>query len=97
MFLSIAKCVPKYIFLNKKKTKKKNKQTRRQKKANKTKEEKWISVENLMGYDDIICEFALCTFNLLDQVMNFSWLFIWIYEVYVQWDKSQYLLYYNKI
>ena len=61
MFLSLAKCVPKYI---------------RKKKANKTKEEKRISVENLMGYDDIICEFALCTFNLLDQVMNFSWLFI---------------------
>ena len=76
MFLSLAKCVPKYIFLTKKKTKKKHKQTRRQKKANKTKEEKRISVENLMGYDDIICEFALCTFNLLDQVMNFSWLFI---------------------
>ena len=30
--------------------------------------EKRIFVKNLMGYDDIICEFALCTFNLLDRV-----------------------------
>ena len=52
--------------------------TRRQK-AKETKEEKTISVENLTGHDDIVCEFALCTFNLLDRVVNFSWLLIWIY------------------
>ena len=45
-------------------------------KAKETKEEKRISVENLTGYDDIVREFALCTFNLLDRVVNFSWLFI---------------------
>ena len=26
-----------------------------------------ISVENLIGYDDIIWQFALCSFNLRDQ------------------------------
>ena len=31
-------------------------------------------VENLTGYDDIVSVFALCTFNLLDRVVNFSWL-----------------------
>ena len=40
--------------------------------------EKGIPVENLTGYDDIVCEFAMCTFNLLDRVLNFSWLLIWI-------------------
>ena len=28
-------------------------------------------MENLMGYDDIICEFAVCNFNLLDRVVIF--------------------------
>ena len=37
----------------------------RRQKAKETKEEKRISVEDLTGYDDIVCEFALCTFNLL--------------------------------
>ena len=63
----------------------------------KTKEEKRISAENLTGYDDIVCEFALCTFNLLDRVANFVWLFIGIQVVYVQQKKSQYLLYYSNI
>ena len=53
----------------------KKKRTQRLKKANETKEEKRISVENLTGYVDIVCEFALRTFNLLDQVVNFSGLF----------------------
>ena len=57
-------CIRIYIFLIKK-----NNKTRRQK-AKETKEEKIISVENLTGYDDIVCEFALCTFNLFDRVMN---------------------------
>ena len=38
-----------------------------------------ISVENLTGYDDIVCEFALCTFNLLYRFVNFSWLFNVVY------------------
>ena len=48
---------------------KKNKKT---KKGKETKTEDRIYVENLTGYYDIVCEFALCTFNLLDQVVNVS-------------------------
>ena len=44
--------------------------------AKETKEEMRTYVENLTEYDDIVCEFPLCTFNLLDQVVNFSCLFI---------------------
>ena len=29
-----------------------------------------VSVENLTGYDDIVCEFTLCTFNLRDQLLK---------------------------
>ena len=67
-------------FVIKKTTKKKTKQnkTRRQKKAKGTKKEKRVFVENLTGYNDIVCEFSLCNFTLFDQVVNFSWLFIWI-------------------
>ena len=60
-------------------------------KAKETKDEKRIFVENLTGYDDIVCEFALCTFNLFDRVVNFSRLIIFN-VVYVQREKSQYLL-----
>ena len=49
----------------------KKKQTKRHK-AKETKEEKRICVENLTGYDDIVWEFPLCTFNLLGRVVNFS-------------------------
>ena len=49
---------------------------KRQKKAKETKEEKSISVEDLTGYDDIVCEFALGTFHLLDRVVSFSQLLI---------------------
>ena len=38
-----------------------------------------VSIENLTGYDEIVCEFALCTFNLLDRAVNLSSLFI-LYE-----------------
>ena len=31
---------------------------------------------DLTGYEDIVCELALSTFDFLDQVVNFSWLFI---------------------
>ena len=44
---------------------KKRQITRRQKIAKETKEEKSIFGEYLTGYDDIVCQFALCTFNLL--------------------------------
>ena len=60
-----------YIFNSKKNTQK-NKKI----KAEETKEEKRISVENLTECDDIVCEFALCTFNLPDLAVNFFWLFI---------------------
>ena len=29
-----------------------------------------VSVENLMGYGHIVCEFALCNFNVSDQPTN---------------------------
>ena len=29
-----------------------------------------VSVENLTGYDDIVCEFTVCTFNLRDQLLK---------------------------
>ena len=51
------------------------KETRRQK-AKETKEEKSVSVENVTGYDGNVCEFALCTFNLFDRVVSFSWFLI---------------------
>ena len=54
-------CIRIYIF----NLKIKNKNNRRQK-AIETKDGKTISVENLTGYHDIACEFALCTFNLLE-------------------------------
>ena len=71
----IIECVSQYVFLIKKKQQQKNKYLRRQE-AKKLK--KGISVENLTGYDNIFCEFALCTLNLLDRVVNFPWLLIWI-------------------
>ena len=50
-------------FVIKKTTKQnKTKQDTKTKKAKKTKKEKRIYVENLTGYDDIVCEFALSTF-----------------------------------
>ena len=45
-------------------------------KAKETKEKKRISIENLTGYYDTVCESALCTFNLRDGIVNFFWLFI---------------------
>ena len=52
-----------YQKFTKKKWKRKN-----QKKA---KKEKRVYMENLTEYDDIVCELALYTFNLLDQIVNF--------------------------
>ena len=71
----IVECVSEYIFFSKKSNQKKQKtkeQNEKTKKCKETKEEKRISMENLKGYDDIVCEFALCTFNLLNRVVNIS-------------------------
>ena len=69
-----------FIFFKKKAT------TTRQK-AKQTKEEKRISGENLTGYDDIVSEFPLFTFNLLDRVVNFPWSLCEFNVVYVQREK----------
>ena len=63
-------CIRIYIF----KFKKRNKNNMKIK-SKETKEENRIPIENLMGYDDIISEFALYIFNLFDRVVNLSWLF----------------------
>ena len=49
---------------------------RKKRKKVKQLKKKTISVESLTRYNDIVCEFALCTFNILDRGVNFSWLFI---------------------
>ena len=64
-----------FIFNFLKQKTKKPLKTRRQN-GEETKEEKRIYVENLTEYDDIVYEFTLCTFDLTDRVVNFSWLFI---------------------
>ena len=51
----IVECVSEYIVLI---LKKKNKQEDKEKEKE-SKEEKRISVENLMGYDDIVCKLVL--------------------------------------
>ena len=73
-------CIRRYIF-----NFQKNKKTRQ--KAKETKEENVMTVENLTGYDNIVREFALCTFNLLNQVLNFPWVLYEIKVVYVQQEK----------
>ena len=69
-------CIRIYIFnlrnLNLKKTTQK---TRRQK-TKETKEEKEILLEYLTGYNDVVFEFALCTFKLFDRVVSFHRLFM---------------------
>ena len=60
---------------------------KKRQKTEETKEEKRISVENLTGYNDIVCEFALCTFNLLDRAANFSWLLYEFNVVYLRPEK----------
>ena len=70
----IVECLPQYIFLTLKK-----KETKRK--------EKKIYVGNLAGYDNIVCEFALSTFNLLHRVVNFSWLLYKLNVVYMKQEK----------
>ena len=43
-------------------------------------------MENLTGHDNIVCEFALCIFNVLDRVMNSSGCSHEFNVVYVQWE-----------
>ena len=78
---SVAQCVSEYIFFvsNKKTHSQKAKETKENRKTKEIKEEKEKenvvvvivavekSVENLKRYDDIVWQFALCTFNLHDQ------------------------------
>ena len=45
-------------------------------KAEEIKEEKKISAENRMVYEDTVCKFAVCTCNLRNRVMSFYLLFI---------------------
>ena len=54
-------------------------------------------MEDLTGYDDIVCEFTLSTFNLFDPVGISPGCSYAFNVVYVQREKSQYLLYYNNI
>ena len=72
-------CIRIYLF-NFKKSKQTSKQktNKKTKKAKECKEKKRMYVKNLTAYDDIVCEFALRTFNLLNHLVIFSWLFIWI-------------------
>ena len=49
---------------------------KKKKKEKRNYRKKRLSVENLTGYDDIVCDFPLGTFNLLDRVTSFSCLFI---------------------
>ena len=70
-------CIRIYLF-DFKKSKQTNKQkiNKKTKKAKESKEKKRMHVKNLTEYDDIVCEFPLCTFNLLNHLVIFSWLFI---------------------
>ena len=94
-----------YIYILKKKHshKQKAKETKEEKRKTKEKKEKkmllsWtVSVKNLMGLDYIVCEFALCTFNLCDQVIIFPASSYEFNIAYLLVAKSQYLQYYNNI
>ena len=97
----IIECVSIYIFnffkKDKKKKKRKKERSKRQKKQKKLKKKNRISVKNLTRYDDIVCKFVLCTFHLLEWVVNFSGCLYEFNVVYVQREKSQYLFYYNNV
>ena len=83
------------IYIKKKKKKKRKKKT---KKANNTEEEKRIYVEYITRYDDILREFSLCIFNLLDRVIISSGCSYECNVACVQREKSrkpQYLLCYK--
>ena len=46
-----------------------------------------MSVENQTGCDDTFSEYSLCTFDLLDLVVNFSWLLYELNVVFMQRGK----------
>ena len=56
----------------------KNKTKKKQNQKQEDRKQKKLQLENLMRFNDIVCQFALYTFNLFDRVVDFSWLFIWI-------------------
>ena len=79
----IVECVSEYKFLYKKKKKHHIYRSKKQKKLKKIEKEKkptkigrkkkmllllTISVENVTGYDVVVWQYALCTFNLRDQL-----------------------------
>ena len=63
----------KYKHTNKQTNKTKKQDDKKHNKLEKKRKYLW---KILSGYDDIVGEFALCTFNLIDQVVNLSWLFM---------------------
>ena len=56
-----------------------------------------MCVENLTGFDDIVCEFAPCISTYLIKSWISSGCSYEFNVVYVQLEKSQYLLHYNNI
>ena len=84
----IVEYVFEYKFLVSKKTHRqaKNKLKKKKEKQKKPKQKRrkkmlllWtVSVESLTGHYDFACKFTLCAFNLLELLVNFSWLLIWI-------------------
>ena len=69
----IVKFILEYTYFN---FKIKHKKITRIEKTKEAKQEKRRSAKNLMGYDDIVYEFALCNSNLVDRIVNFYWLFV---------------------
>ena len=76
------------------------KKSRRQR-AKENKEKKRISVENLKGYNDIVCKLGLSTLTYLIESWisaGYKYEFNVVYDVvYIQWQQLQYLLHYNNI
>ena len=54
----------------------KNKEKQEDKKHKRLRKKRECLQKKLRGYDDIVREFAMCTFNLLDRTVNLFWLFI---------------------
>ena len=70
--IRIFECVSEYIFLISKQ--------KEPKKAKETKEEKIISLKNLTGYDDIVCEYPLCIRNLIKPWISSGCLYEFMYN-----------------
>ena len=86
-------CIKIYILIlkNNSNNNNNNSNQKQNKKSEKEKEKKnkkkGISVENLTEYIGNVSEFAQCTFNLPDRIVNFSWLLHEFNVVYVQRQK----------